>query len=196
MQRKHLAVAALVLCSGLANAAGNVALGSTVSLTGPNFGDSGGWCCGSMAAASTVTDGAYLPNGTQWNTGTVFWTGGFGANTVTMELTSAATVSHIDLQADNNDDYGISYRDLGGTWHSLTTISPHRSWGLDMGSASFADITATAFSITAVGGDGFYSVSEFQAIGTPLAVPEPETYALMLLGLAAVGVATRRRKQA
>ena len=193
MQRKQLALAALVLCSGLAQAAGNVALGGTVSLSGATFGDSAGWCCGSLAAASTVTDGAYLPNGTQWNVDTVFWTG--GANTITVELAAAANVTHLDLQADNNDDYGVSYRDLGGTWHSLTTISPHRSWGTDMGDATFAGVDATAFAITAVGGDGYYSVSEFQAIGTTLAVPEPETYALMLLGLAGVGMAARRRKQ-
>lgn len=193
MQRKHLAVAALALCCGLANAASNVALGSTVTLTGASFGDGGGWCCSSLAAASTVTDGVYLANGTQWNSGTVFWTS--GASTITIELAAAANVTHLDLQADNNDDYGISYRDLGGTWHNLTTISPHRSWGMDMGSATFAGVDASAFAITAVGGDGFYSVSEFQAVGTTLAVPEPETYALMLLGLAGVGLATRRHQQ-
>jgi hypothetical protein len=193
MQRKHLALAALVLCSGVAQAATNVALGSSVSLSGATFGDGGGWCCSSLAAASTVTDGAYLANGTQWNVGTVFWLG--AGPTITVELGAAANVTHLDLQADNNDDYGVSYRDLGGTWHSLATISPHRSWGLDMGGASFAGVDATAFAITAVGGDGYYSVSEFQAIGTTLAVPEPETYALMLLGLACVGMSARRRKQ-
>jgi hypothetical protein len=191
MHRKLLAAAALALLSGAASAA-NVALGSTVTLTGGSFGDSGGWCCGSLAAGSTVTDGTFLANGAQWNIDTVFWSG--NAPTITMELASAAVVSHIDLQADNNDDYGISYRDIGGTWHSLTTISPHRSWGLDMGDATFADITATAFMIQAVGGDGLYAVSEFQAIGTPLAVPEPETYALMLMGLGVMGFLARRRK--
>jgi len=193
MQTKQLALAALVLCSGLANAASNVALGSTVTTGGATIGDSGGWCCGSLAAASTVTDGIYLANGTQWNTGTVFWSGDTGS--ITMELAAAANVTHIDLQADNNDDYGVSYRDLGGTWHSLVTVSPNRSWGLDMGGVDFAGVDATAFAITAVGGDGFYSVSEFQALGTTLAVPEPETYALMLLGLAGVGLVSRRRKQ-
>ncbi|WP_235835188.1 PEP-CTERM sorting domain-containing protein [Piscinibacter terrae] len=190
MQRKLLAVAALALFSGVASAATNVALGSTVTLSGASFGDSGGWCCGSLAAASTVTDGAVLAVGTQWNTGTVFWTG--NAPSITMELAGASFVTHLDLQADNNDDYGVSYRDVGGTWHSLTTISPHRSWGLDNGSVDFAGVTATAFTISAVGGDGFYSVSEFAAIGTP--VPEPETYALMLAGLGVVGFMARRRK--
>jgi len=196
MQCRHLApvtlALALSLCSGLASAAGNVALGSSVSLTGTDFGDSGGWCCGSLAAPSTVTDGALLPINQQWNIDTVFWTAlALDADTITVTLPTPAIVSRIDLQADNNDDYGIRYRDVGGSWHDLAVISPNRSAGMEMGSANFADITATAFAIYAAGGDYFYSVSEFQAIGT--AVPEPATYALMLLGLMCVGAITLRR---
>jgi hypothetical protein len=195
MHRKLFALAALALASGVSSAA-NVALNGTVSTTGTDFGASGGWCCASLAPLSTVTDGAFLANGTQWNVGTVFWTGATGADAVTIDLLATSVVSGITLQADNNDDYGISYRDTGGTWHTLTTISPNRSWGLDMGSATFAPVTATAFAITAVGGDGFFSVSEFQADGRVVpGVPEPETYALMLAGLGAVAWVARRRKR-
>ena len=35
---------------------------------------------------------------------------------------------------------------------------------MEMGSVNFADITATAFAIAAVGGDNFYSVSELQSV--------------------------------
>jgi hypothetical protein len=195
MQRKLLALAVLALASGASSAA-NVALNGNVSTTGSDFGLAGGWCCSSLAPLSSVTDGAFLANGTQWNVGTVFWMGALGANTVTIDLLATSVVSGLTLQADNNDDYGISYRDTGGTWHSLTTISPHRSWGMDMGNASFAPVTATAFAITAVGGDGYYSVSEFQAEGRVVpGVPEPETYALMLAGLGMVGWMARRQKR-
>lgn len=193
MRIKALLAASCLLTSGWAVAATNVAIGGTVSLTGSGFNDSGYWSGANPAAPSTVVDDVFLPIGTQWNTGTVFWSGAFGADTVQIDLASTAKVTHIDLQADNNDDYGISYRDVGGVWHALTTISPHRSWGMDMGQSTFGEITATAFAIKAVGGDGYYSVSEFQAIGAP--VPEPETMALMLAGLGVVGLVARRKPE-
>jgi hypothetical protein len=192
MSKQLLSLSLLALACAGAQAATNVALNGNVALSGADFGNSGGWCCSALADPSTVTDGAVLPIGTQWNTGTVFWSGALGADTITITLPTTSVVNSIFLQADNNDDYGISYRGTDGVWHDLTTISPHRSWGMDNGSASFGGVTATAFAITAVGGDGYYSVSEFQAMGQP--VPEPETLALMLAGLGAVGAVVRRRR--
>jgi hypothetical protein len=193
MQRKLLAAAALALCAGAAGASTNVALGGSVSLSGTDYWNSPGWGAGAPAALSSLTDGAFLPNGTQWNLGTVFWTGAYGADTVYITLNQTSVVTSISLQADNNDDYGIAYFDAGGIRHELLTISPNRSWGMDMGGASFAPITATAFAIYAVGGDGYNSVSEFQAFGAP--VPEPDTYALMVAGLAGVAAIARRRSK-
>lgn len=191
MKIKALLSVSCFLFTGWAAAASNVALGGVVSLTGAGFNDSGYWGGANPAAPSTVVDGVFLPLGTQWNTGTVFWSGAFGADTVLIDLPTAAKVTHIDLQADNNDDYGIAFKDIGGVWHDLTTISPHRSWGMDMGQSTFGEVTATAFAIKAVGGDGYYSVSEFQAIGAP--VPEPESIALLLAGLGVVGFVARRK---
>lgn len=193
MKRSLLALAALALAAGAAQADTNVALGGTVTLSATaGFGNAGGWCCSAPADPSTVTDGVLLPLGQQWNIGTVFWGGSFNTDTVFIQLPTLSQVSSITLQADNNDDYGIRYEDNAGVWHDLVTISPHRSWGMDMGSASFGPVVAQAFSITNVGGDGLASVSEFQAMGTP--VPEPESYALMLAGLGAMGFMARRRK--
>ncbi len=193
MQRKLLAAAALALCAGAASAATNVALNGTVSISGPDFWNSPGWGAGAPAPLSSLTDGTFLPLNTQWNLGTVFWTSPPNADIVTIQLSHTSVVSSILLQADNNDDYGIGYYDTASVWHALPTISPHRSWGMDNGSASFAPITATAFTITNLGGDGYNSVSEFQAFGAP--VPEPETYALMLAGLGALGFVARRKTQ-
>lgn len=49
--------------------------------------------------------------------------------------------------------------------------------------------------IYAFAGDNSYAVSEMQLTGIP-AVPEPETYALLATGLAAVGFAAARRRRA
>lgn len=43
-----------------------------------------------------------------------------------------------------------------------------------------------------MGGDGAYSASEM-SFSSVAVVPEPEAYALMLTGLALVGIATCRR---
>jgi len=179
-----------------------------VSLAGTGFGLSSGWGGATPITPSTVTDGLFLADGQQWNEGTVYWQGGAPdtTDTITIKLSGAASISSLELQGDNNDFYAVSYEDVGGTWHSLATFSPHTAldpatygsptvnWGLGTDSASFGAITATAFSIQASGGDGSYAVSEFQANGAFLpAVPEPTSGLLMLAGLGALVSLARRR---
>jgi hypothetical protein len=53
-------------------------------------------------------------------------------------------------------------------------------------SVSFADVTELNV--------GFDNVTFGSAVASVAAVPEPETYALMLAGLAVVGAAARRRQ--
>jgi hypothetical protein len=191
-----LLAATLVAAAPFASAA-NVAGGAAVSNAGTGFGLSAPWCCAAPAALSTVTDGVLLAAGTQWNTGTVFWSGA-GSDTsdsVTITLAGAASVTGLSLQGDNNDSYAVRYLGLDSAWHDLATINPNTdsSWGMGDGSASFGAITATAFQIMA-SGDGYYSVSEFQADGAFLpAVPEPTSGMLMLAGAAALASLARRR---
>jgi hypothetical protein len=198
----------LVAVAPLAGAATNVALGASVALDGSGFGQSAGWGGATPIDASIVTDGAFVADGQQWNVDSVYWQGGAPdtADTITIALSSAATVTSLLLQGDNNDFYAVSYEDTGGTWHALATLSPHTpldaatygsdyvSWGMGTDSASFGAITATAFSIQTSGGDGSYAVSEFQANGGFLpAVPEPTSGVLMLAGLGALVSLARRR---
>ena len=176
-----------------------VTLNSTVTLSGSGFGNSNGWANGQLAAPSTVTDGVFLPTSTQWNVGTVFWAGGVPdfSDVINIKLAQAASINALHLQGDVNDLYNVSYKDLGGLWHDLATIAPNTNtnWGMGDGFAIFAPVSATELRIMATGGDGSYAVSELQANGSVLSVPEPSS---ALLAFAALGVAfspmVRRRK--
>jgi hypothetical protein len=191
-----LAAVALAAATSFANASTNVALGANVTTTGGGFGNNQGWSNPVLAAPSTVTDGVFLPTGQQWDTGTLFWGGDANdtSDVVTIHLGGAYVVDSLTLQADNNDHYHVSYEDAGGNWHALATIDPNTnsSWGLGTGYASFASVTATAFSITA-SGDQAYAVSEFQADGVRAAVPEPSEALMLLAGVAALASVARRR---
>ena len=194
-----LLATALVAIAPLAGAA-NVATGATVTTAGSGFGLSAGWGVGTLADPSSLVDGTLVGDGQQWNLGTVYWQGAVpdSADTITIALSGAASVSSLFLQGDNNDLYTVSYEDTLGNWTTLATVQPNSggavTWGMGLANASFSAVTAVAFQIQGTGGDGSYAVSEFQATGEFLpAVPEPTSSLLMLAGLGALAAAARRR---
>lgn len=188
----------LAAAAPLAGAA-NVATGATVSTTGSGFGLTAGWSGADLADPSSLVDDHFLGNGHQWNNGSVFWQGGRpdAADTITITLAGAATVTGLTLEGDNNDVYTVSYEDTGGAWHWLVDLNPANpptSWGMGVVSTSFSAITAIAFDLQATNGDNSYAVSEFQATGAFLpAVPEPTAGLMLLAGLGALGAVARRR---
>jgi hypothetical protein len=113
-------------------------------------------------------------------------------NIITIDLLGTYDVSIVTIQHDNNDGYQVDSRDFGGVWHPIGTAGPIGGFGLMTQSGNFGSLLATAFRIDVTSGDGFYAVSEFQAIGQ--AVPEPATLTLFGTGFAAA--VARRRRQA
>jgi hypothetical protein len=149
------------------------------------------------AALSTLTDGTFLPAGTQWQTGTVWWSG--TGSMFEIGLGDVVTVSGAIVQADNNDTYRMWYRDMGtGLFQELWTIGAVGGAGMrtrpnasNDGEIFFfpASVTTDAIRIAAIGGDGAYSLSELQVWST---IPAPG--AMGLLSLA--GLVRRRRRTA
>ncbi|MBL8381676.1 MAG: PEP-CTERM sorting domain-containing protein [Burkholderiales bacterium] len=177
-----LFAAAAIGAAGSAVADPNVALGKPVSIT---LGSAAG------AALSTLTDGLFLPIGTEYTTGTVHWT---GLTNFEIDLGGLYSISSITLQHDHNDTYLVSYP--VGSSVGFAPIGPNLIGG-GMNTTTFtfgAPITAAKLNILGVAGDGLYSMSEIQVAGVAI-VPEPGSYAMLLAGLGLIaGVVTRRRR--
>ena len=183
-----VAVSAVVVSPALAGAGiENLALGRDVTLVS---GASSG------VGLSTLTDGFFLPSGTHWQNGTVWW----GSVTTAFQIDFGGTVEVMGaiVQADNNDTYRMWYRDLGtGNFVELWTINAVGGAGMrtrpnqsDNGQIFYfsSSVFTDSIRIGAIGGDNAYSLSEVQAWGV---VPGPG--ALALLGLAGLAGGRRRR---
>jgi hypothetical protein len=164
----------------------NLALGQDVSLVA---GSANG------ASLSTLTDGLFLSAGTQWQSGTVWWSG--LSSRFEIDLGGTVEVMGAVVQADNNDTYRMWYRDLAtGDYVDLWTVAATGGAGMrtrpnpgNNGEIFYFDTSVLTDSIRigAIGGDNAYSLSEVQVWGV---VPAPGAFAL--LGLA--GLSARRRR--
>lgn len=196
-------LAVLGFASSAAALPNNVVLGKTVTVTGSvgvisPAGLLAGWGDGVLfppASLSSVVDGVYLSEGTYWQTDTVWWdeqnAGSLNA-ILEIDLEGLFLIDFLSIQADNNDEYLISYRDQFGVWINYGYFQAFGGPGVRERAGSIGSFVAEAIRIDARAGDGYYAVSEFQASGRQ--VPEPGS--ILLLGAALAGLGFSRVRKA
>ncbi|GJJ04236.1 hypothetical protein RugamoR64_47740 [Duganella rhizosphaerae] len=132
-----------------------------------------------------------------------------GVNFVELDTTHNSSLSHTVL-TNAGQQYTLSFQfqdragvDTGSqglavSWGGGAVASVNNSLGGGWESRTYTltgNGSAMALKFTAIGGDDSLGTS-LDNVSLTTAVPEPETYAMMLAGLGLVGFAARRRKAA
>ena len=213
MAKLATALTLLVLASTSADAQyTNVALGKAVTGFGTFGGDASrdgiNWPNPAPADFSTLTDGVVVPNGTQWQTGTVWWDRGFipdpeespfqpPTTYLTIDLGASYAITGFGISADNNDVYAWYTREseLDEWVARIASNAPLAGGGMNYfrydDFFSGAPFQARYVALSAWRGDGWYSVSELEVYSA--SVPEPTGLLLLSAGLLALVASARRR---
>ena len=214
-----LATVAATCAAGGARADTNIALGKTVSIvaTDPDF--NAGFVNDTAGNLQNITNGTILPDATGYWTSAaaaqaIEWNG--DGYVFQISLGSEYTIDGLIVDADDNDAYQLQYYNAStSSWDALYT-APIASVGYGIRtrpdysdqSAEYSlstPVTTDAvrifggysddnFTYDGVGNQGGYAVAQVELFGIPAVggVPEPSTWAMMLLGFAGLGFAGYR----
>lgn len=159
---------------------------------------------GTNGSTSLLIDGNIPVEGTQWQTGTVWWNG--TGPVLTFDLGALYNLTDILISVDNNDQYQVDYSTNGSSYSSLFTIFAgfgEIGGGMDtmttksgdpefVAGIDFTAVQARYLRVYATGGDNSYSVGELQFEGT-LANTTPAPPSVVLLSVGALGAIGYRR---
>ncbi len=123
--------------------------------------------------ATRLTDGAMAGEGEPWNTelSSVF---GGPQSSVTYDLGRVTEITAVDLQGDNNDDYVVELSEDGVAFTQLWVADPVSGEGMRRRGTRSVQGRGQYLRLRGQGGDGYFSVSEFQAFcSKPAAWPPP-----------------------
>lgn len=186
-----------------------VAASASGSATTINFDGTGAPCCfASSAPLRNLYSGIGVTfNGIGGNGGTILnQSGGFGFNALSgtdflafnigvgsgnkQEIIFDTAVSDVSIWAANRFSgvTSMSAYSINGALLSQTSIANSSQWQV----LAITSGTTGISKVVLEGSSGYYAYDDLEF--NVSAVPEPETYALMLAGLGLLGVVSRRRK--
>ncbi len=179
--KKNLLAISLLACLSAAGAAqaSNLAAG----LPSASYSQSGGWA---------GYDAQSLFNGNFWNNGN------FGDGWAQVDLMASkniAGVSYYTNQLPNGEVWQqvyVSDSAIGNNWTSLTPVASFHGYASDgtLIKLDFSGVSGRYVEIVANGGPSWTALRD----ATVSAVPEPSSYAMLMLGLGLTGWMARRRK--
>jgi hypothetical protein len=192
MTLRSIAVAGALLCATVAHAAEVFSDDFNASVSGLNVTPTG-W---------TVTDGTVDVVGASFcQSGLCVDLDGstVDAGVLSREFSLEGGVQYtvtFDLSGNKRgglDDVVVMFGSASRIFDDLAAATPYATYSLDFTPGSDGTYT---LSFANAGGDNVGALLDNVRINAAVApIPEPETYALMLLGLGAMGAAVRRRRQ-
>ena len=143
---------------------------------------------GGPAVTFTSTDGNLSTNP---GAATVFLASGGNLDNLTFTILSGFTAAEFNLENGSPSSFTVNLTDSGGDSFSELLTGLNGSNIFNIVAPAGTVYTSATFSST---GGGFADMKQLRVTLAASAVPEPATWAMMLLGFGGIGFAMRRRK--